>query len=86
MEGTGLLALENISGRWGSHGQEEQMGQNVREMLLLVLWSSISHAILGPKADGFRQLIPGIRKKKLTWALFSLILGESWPSERLGDP
>lgn len=35
LEGTGLVALGSSSGPWGSHGQEEQMGHNVREMVLL---------------------------------------------------
>lgn len=36
LEGTGLVALESSSGPCGNHGQEEQMGQNVREMRRLL--------------------------------------------------
>lgn len=35
LEGTGLVALGSSSGPLGSHGQEERMGHDVREMPLL---------------------------------------------------
>lgn len=45
LEGTGLVALESSSDPCGNHGQEEQMGQNVREMRLLTQKTTITEKI-----------------------------------------